>query len=175
MLPVTLDDAKDQLQLGGTSNLDVEIAGFIQDAAGWVERFTGHILEAREVTEQFRGLRAIKLRAWPITPVAIPGVAYIDSSGTAVAITAATLDVSQRPARVLPSGGMFWPFVDTEQLFSVTIRAGYEDPADVPRNLRRAMLVLISAYDADREGGDLFAKADASARKLCDQYRLRTL
>ena len=176
MLPVTLEEAKAQLQLGaGDNSRDTEVEGFVEDAAGWVEKFTGHILEARDVTEPFRGYRPVQLRAWPIEDRAVPGVAYIDSSGAAIAIPVARLDLSQRPARVSPGTGRFWPFVDSEQRFSVTIRAGYEDPEDVPRNMRRAMLVLISAYDADREGGDLFVKAEATARKLCNDFRLRRL
>ena len=65
--------------------------------------------------------------------------------------------------------------VPTGTITTVTVRAGYESPDDVPRDLRRAMLVLIGAYDADREGGDILAKAEASARRLCDRHRLRRL
>lgn len=176
MPPVTLEQAKAQLQLGDADNSrDGEVLDFIADAAGWVEKFTGHILERRDITEQFRGFRPVRLRSWPIAADAVAGVAYIDASGAAVAIPLVRLDLSQRPARVGPAQGAFWPFADSEQFFSVTIAAGYENPDDVPRNIRRAMLLLISAYDADREGGDLFVKAEAAARKLCDQYRLHTL
>ena len=150
-LPVSLDDAKDQLRIDDDAH-DPEIEGFILDAAGWVERYTGHVLEQRTVTEQFRGIRAAELRAWPIAADAIPGVAYTDDAGDAISIIGARLDISRRPARVSPGTGSFWPFTDTGQQFSVTISAGYADPEDVPRNLRRAMLIMIAAYDADRGG-----------------------
>lgn len=175
-LPVTIPDAKDQLQLASDADdRDAEIDGFIRDAAAFVESVTGHILEARNVTEQFRGYGVVQLAAWPIAPTAVPGVAYTDAAGAPVAVVGTRLDVSRRPARVLPPSGTFYTFRDARQLFTVTIRAGYEDPALVPRDLRRAILVLISGYDADREGGDVFAKAEASARRLCNPHRLRRL
>ncbi|HEX8555773.1 MAG TPA: phage head-tail connector protein [Sphingomonas sp.] len=173
-IPVTLEDAKAQLRVEiDDTERDGEITRFIEDAAGWVERYTGHILIARDVTEQFRGFGGVKLRAWPVKPTAVPAVAYLDT-GVPASIIGARLDVTRRPARVLPPGH-FYPFRDAQQLFTVTIRAGYEDGDVIPTNLRRAMLVLISGYDADREGGDAFQLAEATARKLCADYRARAL
>jgi uncharacterized phiE125 gp8 family phage protein len=175
-IPVTLADAKAHLRLEVEDlSRDAEVAGYIADATGWVEKYTGHILVARDVTEQFRGFAAVELRAWPIKPTALAGVAYLDAAGSPVAITGAVLETRQRPARVRPGVGTFWPFRDTRQLFTVTIRAGYEPTDDVPRNFRRAMLVLISAYDSDREGGELLQTAEATARRLCRDYKLRRL
>lgn len=177
-IPVTLNDALSQLRLA-PDELDAdrtqEISGFIDDAASWVEDYTGHILVARDVTEQFRGFGAVQLRAWPIAATAVPGVAYTDAAGTAVAIVGALLDLIRRPARVLPPSGPFYAFRDSGQPFTVTIRAGYEPGDVVPGSIRRAMLVLIAAYDADREGGEIFARAEATARCLCRSLRLKRL
>jgi uncharacterized phiE125 gp8 family phage protein len=174
-LPVTLDEAKAQLRADGDEQ-DAEILDFIRDAADWVEGFTGHILEAREVTEQFRGFGPVALRAWPIAPAAVPAGAYLNDAGAPVALVGAQLDLSRRPARVLPPAGtLFWPFCRADQLFTITIRAGYETPADVPRQLCRAMLVLISAYDADREGGSTFADAEKTAQRLCHRFKRHAL
>lgn len=171
-LPVTLAQAKAQLRVDGDEQ-DVEIDRFIRDAAAWVETHTGHILEARDVTESFVGFKPVSLRAWPIFDAAVPGVAYVDAGGAAVAVLGARLDLRRRPARVLPAAGAFWNFTNADQPFSVTVRAGYENPDDVPGNVRRAMLLLIGAYDADREGGDVFVKAEAAARRLCDRFKKR--
>lgn len=166
-LPVSLDEAKVQLRADGNDQ-DEEIVGFIQDAAAWVENYTGLVLEARDVTEQFRGFGPVSLRAWPITGGASFGGSYVDDAGNPAALTGARLDLSRRPARILPPAGTsFWPFSKADQLFTVTVRAGYENPANVPRNVRRAMLVLISAYDADREGGKILADAEAFAKRQC--------
>jgi uncharacterized phiE125 gp8 family phage protein len=175
-IPVTLDDAKRQLRLElDDASQDVEIAGFIADAVDWVEKYTGHILAARDVTESFRGFRPVALRAWPVAADAVAGVAYTNADGVAVAIPGARIDLSQGRARIAPGTGAFWPFIDSQQAFTVTIRAGYEDDDAVPGNLRRAMLVLIGAYDADREGGEVFEKAETSARKLCAGFRPRSV
>ena len=173
-IPVTIEDARRQIRLAeDDDSQDADLRQFIADAAEWVEDYTGHILAARDVTEQFRGFSAVGLRAWPVKPDAVPGVAYVDAAGSPVAIVGARLDVSGRPARVLPPAGPFYSFRDAQQVFTVTIRAGYEDGDTVPGNFRRAMLILISAYDSDREGGDVFQKAEVAARRLCGSKRAR--
>ncbi len=173
-IPVTLEEARRQLRLGDDDSAqDAEVAGFIADAAAWVESYTGHILDHREVTEHVRGFKPVEIRAWPIEANAVPGVAYLDASGSPIAIPGARLDLTNRPARVFPGTGLFWPFRDSAQAFTVTITAGYADAASVPRDFKRAMLILIAAYDADREGGDLFAKAEATAKRICNRHRLR--
>lgn len=175
-IPVTLEDAKRQLRIElDDDERDDEIRSFIIDAVDWVEKYTGHIFAAHDVTEVFRGFRPVMFRAWPVAADAIPGVAYTNSDGVAVAITGARIDLSQGRARIAPSSSAFWPFIDSQQVFSVTIRAGYEDGDAIPGNLRRAMLVLIGAYDADREGGEIFEKAEDSARRLCASFRPRSL
>ena len=86
-LPVTLEDAKAQLRLHGrVHEFDVEIDGFLHDAAAWVEEYTGHILEQREVTETVNGFAAPRLRAWPIAADAAVAVSYL-SAGDPVAVT----------------------------------------------------------------------------------------
>jgi uncharacterized phiE125 gp8 family phage protein len=172
-LPVTLDEAKAQLRVDGNDQ-DAEIQGFIADAAAWVEDYTGQILEARDVTEHFRGFRPVTLRAWPIAADAAVELAYSVNGEPGAPLTA-LLDASRRPARVLPATGCFWPFINSAQQFTITVRAGYESPDDVPRGLCRAMLVLISAFDADREGGDTFAKAEMAAKRLCRRHKAYSL
>ncbi|HQS95084.1 MAG: DNA packaging protein [Novosphingobium sp. 17-62-19] len=174
-LPVSIEEAKRQLKIElDETNQDAEIVDFIRDAADWVERYTGHILEARDVVEHFRGFSPVALRAWPILDTSEPVVDYTPGGGVPTTLDA-VLDMTTRPARVLPASGVFWPFIDSQQAFTVTIRAGYEAPDDVPRGLCRAMLVLIGAYDADREGGDILAKAEEAARRLCQRYKRHTL
>ncbi|MEH3121085.1 MAG: phage head-tail connector protein [Sphingomonas phyllosphaerae] len=169
--PVTLEDARRQLRMeADDTSRDDDLKTFIADAAAWVENYTGQILDARDITETFRGLGPVALRAWPIKPDAVPAVAYIDVTNTPIALTGARLDLTRRPARVLPPS-QFWPFRDAQQLFTVTIRAGYEADEAAPGTIRRAMLVLIGAYDGDREGGDILAKAEDAARRICGDLR----
>lgn len=168
-IPVTLADARRQVRLEpDDTSMDVELADFIADAAAWVERYTGHILIARDVTEEVRTPgRTVVVRAWPIR-----AGATVAATADATPIVGLRLDLSSRPARILPAAGTLWPLSCAVRVLQITVRAGYEDDDVVPRNLRRAMLILISAYDSDREGGDIFEKAEAAARRLCRDFRM---
>jgi len=152
---------------------DSEIFDFIEDAAAWVEEYTGHILVARDVVEHFDSFERIRLKAWPIKPDAVVGIGYSPGAGAATNLYGARIASSSRPAVVLPAVGTRWPVGASG--VTVLVRAGYEAADEVPANFRRAMLILISAYDSDREGGDVFAKAEASARRLCRWFRIRRL
>lgn len=174
-IPVTLEDAKRQLRLAGET-LDAErtteITGFIKDAAAWVERYTGHILVAADVTERFRSFDRLQLRAWPVKHDAAIGIGYSPPGGASTNLYGARIATTARPAILVPAAGTQWP---TATDVIVMVRAGYEANDIVPGNLRRAMLVLIAAYDADREGGEVLAKAEAAARLLCRDFRARAL
>ncbi|EJU13992.1 hypothetical protein LH128_05820 [Sphingomonas sp. LH128] len=172
-LPVSLDQAKAQLRVDGDDQ-DVEIGDFIRDAAGWVEEYTGHILEARDVEETFYDFRPVALKAWPISADAEPVLTFSDAEGVTHTVPV-SIDVTVRPARVFPDAGNYFPFGSRRQQFSVQFRAGYEDPDDVPGNICRAMLILIGAYDADREGGETLQKAETTARRLCRRLKRHTL
>ena len=171
-IPVTLDDAKRQLKVDDAEQ-DVEIKGFIADAAAWVERYTGHILVARDVIQEFSGFGLAPLRAWPIKSGTVAAVTYRDSAGNAQSVTGMRLCAATRPAKIIPfpSSGFSASALPQGTNMIVTVRAGYETSDEVPGNFRRAMLVLIGAYDADREGGEILQAAEATARRLCRDYR----
>jgi uncharacterized phiE125 gp8 family phage protein len=172
---VSLREAKAQLQREqDNTDDDAEIADFIADASAWVEGYTGHILAARDVTQYFDGWGLAPLRAWPIAPGATVSVTYTNEDGSPAVGPEVRLSRSTRPAFVVPWNNI--RCADNRHVtMAITVRAGYETPADVPREIRRAMLVLISGYDNDREGGEIFAKAEASARRICGRLRLRRL
>lgn len=175
-VPVSLEDAKRQLKLElDDVSQDDEIQGFIDDAVAWIENYTGHVLVARDVTAQFSDFASIEFREWPIAANAVPVVNYPSADGSAISITDVRADVSRRPVRVLPWIGSRWPSVPAGTGATATIRAGYEDGDTVPGVFRRAMLMLIGAYDDDREGGDAFTKAEATARRICSSFRPRAL
>ncbi|MGB7407160.1 MAG: head-tail connector protein [Pontixanthobacter sp.] len=174
-LPVSLDEAKAQLRILDDEQ-DIEIEGFIRDAASWVEDYTGHILEPRAATEQFDQRGPVHLKAWPIADGQPVLVDHEAPDGTVTSIAGAKIRTERRPAFVFGSNGTLWPFpANAGTRFSVTVEAGYDDPQDVPRNLRRAMLVLIGGYDADREGGEVFQAAEKTAMSLCRHFKYRKL
>ena len=175
-VPVTLVDARRQLKLEeDDTSQDTELEDFIADAAGWVENYTGQILVARDVTVQLPAFSA-PLSMWPVKPDAAVALSYGASGATPTVITGAGITAAKRPARLaLPASISSWPRLENGDGITVTVRAGYEASDTVPANFRRAMLVLIGGYDADREGGDTFAKAEASARRLLSTFRKRAL
>lgn len=169
---ITLAEAKRQLRLEvDDTERDDEIAGFIADAEAWVERYTGHIIAPRNVSQQFDAIGQLRLRAWPIKPDAVPTVVYVADDGSDVTVAGARLSLGDRPWRALAAHNTNWPWSVGSEI-TVTVRAGYEDGDEIPGNLRRAMLVLIAAYDLDREGGDAFEKAEKTARALAGSERL---
>lgn len=169
-IPVTIEDARRQVKLDeDDDSQDTDLQQFIADAAAWVEDYTGHTLVARDFTFSFHGCSLAQLRAWPVAANTIASMTYINAAGDTVAASGALLDTSRRPVRLTP------PPILNGKSCTVTIRAGYEDADAVPGNFRRAMLILISALDSDREGGDVFQKAEAAARRLCCSKRARQL
>lgn len=171
-IPVTIADARRQLRLEvDDESRDDDLTAYIADAAAWVETITGHILVGRDVKMMFPGQSHAILSAWPIKPDSIPMISFDGDDGEPVAFDA-RLEVYGRPARVVPLAGFPWPFTSADQRFAVTIRAGYEAGDVVPGDLKRAMLILITAYDEDREGGALFQTAVESARMLCEPFRV---
>ena len=175
VLPIELADARRQLRMETDDvSRDDDLRSWIADAAAWVETYTGHIFEARHVTLEFDGASSPVLKAWPIKPDAVATVSYAGSDGEPVTF-AGRLDVSRRPARVFAAAGTTWPFRSCHQRYTVTVRAGYEEGEPIPGNLKRAMLILITAYDSDREGGELFKAAEKTARTLCQWDRNRAL
>lgn len=166
---ITLEEAKRQLRLPTSFTAqDDEIRGFIADAAAWVERYTGHVVTPRDVTETFRVPgRTVRLDAWPVASNAAVSVSYPGALGSPIAVLGSTLDVGRGPAKLTAPGGLAWPLTDADQALTVTFRAGYEDATQLPGDFRRAMLMLVTAYNEDRTGGDVLRKAEETAGRMC--------
>jgi uncharacterized phiE125 gp8 family phage protein len=167
--PVTLAQAKLNARVESTREDDL-IAGWIITGRRWVENYTGHVLVARDVEEQFTGFDRLQLRAWPIAADAVPFVTYADAAGEAINVSTVSLNLSRRPARIMPWIGARWPSVASSTVVSVTVRAGYASPAEVPAEFVSAILLIVKGmYDDRRLTPDIIAAAKA----LCHEYRLR--
>lgn len=177
MVAITLDEAKRQLRLTpSNASQDEEIKGFLADAQAWVTGYTGFLFAPQQVTEQFRVPgRRITLRAWPVQPGAAVSVSYTDAAGRPAVMTAVRVQYESGRVTLSPSSGLAWPVMDTSLPLSVTTEAGLPEGIPVPGEIRRAVLMLIGAYDDDREGGETIAKAEATARRLCSRFRARAL
>lgn len=173
MAAITLDEAKRQLRLTpSNTSQDEEIKGFLADAQDWVTGYTGFLFSPQTVTESFRVPgRRIALRSWPIKAGAAVSVSYTDSAGQAAVMVNVTPCYSKSRLALVPKAGCAWPLSDPSQSLTVAVEAGLPEGAAVPGEIRRAVLMLIGAYDDDREGGETIAKAEATARRLCRRFR----
>lgn len=176
--PISLAEAKKHLRVdSSTDNALIEDA--IAAAREWVEGYTGLVLTRRVVSERLsRFADHTKLRAWPIAVDQPITMTYRDTAGTTQAIADAQLVAAARPGLLYPADGARWPNGST--VFGdivVTFTAGYEDPADVPMILKRALLTMLTAFYEDREGGAMFAASEKAAMALCNRgnFRRRTL
>ncbi len=167
--PIGVEEARAQIRMDGDASRDADLVRYIRDAREWVETYTGQTLIAGDAIETFDAPgKVVTLRAWPIAPTAVTTIVVTDPDGTERLVDG-FLDTKVRPAKVRSADG--WAMTRTDQQLTIVVRAGYETPAAVPGNLRRAMLLLIAAYDADREGGEVFAASEARARSLCRSFR----
>ncbi|WP_416463194.1 head-tail connector protein [Sphingomonas sp. VDB2] len=167
--PITLEDARRQLNICDVED-DAFLTDAIVDARGWIEGYTGLILTRRTVTKVLPSF-CDALKAWPI--VSIDNVAYVDTSraDAVLASDAYFAQIAARPARLVATS---WPAIYPASQITVTMTAGFASPADIKEfspKIMRAMRILVAGFYHDREGGDVFVKAENAARGLCRDYR----
>lgn len=171
--PISVPDAKRHLRVDDTTD-DAIIGGYIASAREWVEDETGLLLTQRQVTEPLSGFCSnLRLRAWPIAADEPVTINYRDAEGGDQTITTATVTGATRPGVLYPGLGTRWP--TRAAGISVTFTAGYLSADAIPATLKQAMLVMLTAFYEDREGGEIFANAEKTARSLCRRYRRRKL
>jgi uncharacterized phiE125 gp8 family phage protein len=151
--PVTLAEARAWLRVDGSEE-DVLITALIEAATRRVEFECGLAL----ITQRWRYLRDCWPRsgwlALPIHPVqAVESLRVLTEDGlTPVPAEAYEAHLAGRPARILAREGFPRPGrgIDVVQ---VELRAGFGDaPADVPAELRQAILLLVAHWFENREG-----------------------
>jgi uncharacterized phiE125 gp8 family phage protein len=174
--PLTLDEAKKQLRVDSDGD-DSFIEEKIIAAREWVEDYTGLVLTRREVTESLSGLLArTALRAWPVAADQPITIAYRDQVGAEQVIADAVIRAATRPALIFPAAGSRWPLGwPATGVVDATFTAGFASAAEIPQGLKQAMLVMLTAFYEDREGGDVFAKAEETAKSLCRRHKRRVL
>ena len=164
--PISETEARQHLRLTPTQPAPL-LAGYITAAREWVEDYTGQTLIPRQITQTLDGFsRQLALRAWPVAPDAPVKIVYRHQDGTEGVLSNAVARTATRPVRLAPAIGELWPRWAAGQI-EVTVTAGYPSAEAVPQKFKQAMLILITAYHEDREGGDLLEKAEAAARRLC--------
>lgn len=171
--PITRDHAKQQLRVISEDE-DELIDDVIRDARGWVENYTGLKLVPGEVVEHLTSF-GDRLTTWPIN--SITSVGYTDPAFADLILDPASYRIPLHArGPVLRYGSIAtWPLIAAGSAITVTMQAGYPDPADIPRNLLRAMKLLITGFYEDREGGGLKAPTEAAAMSLCRNFKRWTV
>lgn len=173
--PISLVEAKKHLRVDASGD-DTLIQDKIVAAREWVEEFTGLVLTRRSVTESLKRFDdQINLRAWPIAADEPITITYRDSGGIDRPVAGATVRAASRPGALFPAAGTHWPSNCAAGSIEVRFTAGFATPESIPQMLKQAMLVMLTGFYEDREGGALFAAAERSARGLCRAKRGRML
>ena len=144
MSGLTLDQVKQWLRYDTNDN---DTALNIMLAAGkqWIERYTGHLLTEREVTEALRaGQTYFDLRWKPFKPDSL-SVAYVDSAFASQEFEGASIFAIDDTYRVQTAS---WP--SGARTVNLTYTAGYANPEDIPDVFALALALWSGMSDLDR-------------------------
>ena len=153
--PVTLDEAKAQCRVEGTSD-DTFITALIVAARQTCEHKVGRplITQTWERTLEYFEGGAILLGKFK--PLSIVSVKYLDDAGvdTVLDSSAYTLDADTEPGYLLPAYGTSWPSArPTANSVRIRFTAGYGPAAtDVPMGIRQWILLAVGTLYEQRAG-----------------------
>lgn len=167
--PLTLEEAKAHLRVEHPVD-DTLIEALITAARGYAETFLRRAIPActyRLYLDSFPCV--IRLEVPPVRSVA--SIVYVDGDGddTTLATDQYTTDVQSEPARITPAYGLSWPTTRGQvNAVYVEFAAGWATAADVPREIRQAMLLMIGKWYATREAD---SEAPTAADMLLNMHR----
>ncbi len=152
--PLSLGEAKLHLRVDG-SDEDSLITSLITTAREYCETKTNRQFVTATYIGKMDGFRSDENIQLPKAPLqAVTGITYVDLNGNpgTVLTSVYTVDTSADPGEIRLSYIQYWPtFRQQPNSVSITFRAGYGDPADVPEGIKAAMKLLIGHLYANRE------------------------
>lgn len=177
--PVTLDEAKAQCFATDTTGFDTLLTRLIKAATAWAQNYTGRTLAVQTwklVLDEWPA-EAIELPRGPVTGVT--SVKYFDTAGVQQTLDAGdyVLDLTSDPQWIVLAEDASWPdLLDGVNGIEVEFTAGYA--ANVPEDLRQAILMLVGFWFASRESvnvGNIVNEVPFGTRMLLDPYRKMVL
>lgn len=185
LAPITLAEAKAHLRVAQADVDDDEyIVGLINVAAVTLERMTGHVMRARNVTFaydgwHYNGSNRIPLWRGPVNSVG--SVVYDDQAGAPQTLAANQYRVREFALQpyIVPATAVTWP--EAEPVLGavrVTYNAGYLSNADVPEPFKLAAKLLIGHWFENREVtlvGSISKALEFTVNTLIDSYRLKVM
>ena len=153
--PVTLAEAKAQCRVD-ISDDDTLITTLIGDAREYCERidWRAYLTQTYDLyLDEFPASGEIRFPRPPLQSVT--SVKYTDENGVVATLASSTyiVDTISEPARLVLKSNQSWPTVTLQQVNGVVVRfvAGWTQASDVPRSIKRAMLLLIGHWYENRE------------------------
>lgn len=148
--PITLAEAKAQLRVASsdTSN-DVIIGGLIPAATKFCQSLVQRVFVLQTLEWVLPCWReCLDLPIAPVLADQVVSVKYVDWASEAQQTLAASTYVVQtkgESCRIVPKFGTCWPLLFARSPEPIVIRfdAGYEDPADLPGNVKVAILLML--------------------------------
>jgi len=178
--PLTTAEGKKQCEIAtSVTEHDTFIDSLIKAARLYVENKTGIALFTQTVTQRWDSFpyadrcdfyASLELGYGEIQ--SITSVKYIDVDGaeqTLVADTDYKASLTSTPPRIVPAYGKSWPSTRPEpDAVYVTYVRGWDDVADIPELLKRAMLMIVSTWFECRN--DSVKRFPSAADGLIHQY-----
>ena len=151
--PISVEEAKAHLRVSDHFD-DHQIASLIRTARAKCESFTRLALIERISEIVLHGFPpSIRVPLWPVRSV--EAITYTAPDGSVLVLdpTQYQLDETGRPRFIVPSFGECWPIArDDVNGVRVRVKAGFgANAADIPDDLRHAMLLMIGAFYENRE------------------------
>lgn len=174
-LPVA--EFREHLQLGsGFSDdglQDAVLVSQLRAALATVEGRTSKALIAREFLLVNSAWRSLSQQVFPVAPVSsIASLTIVDLQGGDTVIDAGAYRLSRdAQAPALVSVGLSLPTIPVGGSADVVFTAGYGDWADVPADLRQAVLLLATHYYENRSASvSRAANLPLGVVSLCRRY-----
>lgn len=151
--PLSVEDAKRQVEYPiDLTDHDTMFQESIEAAREQFEHDTALITNKRSVEFILDRFPNGSVIDFPVRPVvSVSSVSY-QSGGTDQELSADDYRLDRRGRRMILKTGRSWPTTDDEpESIIITTEAGYESASDVPKIARRAMLLQVGKWFADRE------------------------
>lgn len=151
---VTLAEAKGHLRIITTTD-DEYIARLILACTKAAEQFQNRTYLQQTRVMKFDRFPDIIRPLYPPL-ISVDSIQYVDTAGTTQTLTPATtyytVDTTLEPGRIIPAYGLTWPSTrDHINSVTLTYQAGYGAAANVPSEIKWAVLLLIGHLFEHRE------------------------
>ena len=185
LAPITLPEAKAHLRVAqGDTEDDEYIISLINVAATALERMTGHVMRARNVTfnyDVWQSNAFNRIPLWRGPANSVVSVVYDDTAGVQRTLASNQYRLREYALQpcIVPATGITWP--EAEPIpgsIRVTYNAGYASNAAVPEPFKQAAKLLIGHWFENREAvmvGATSGILDMAVNTLIDGYRLKVM